>query len=797
MARRLTALLFLFFSPLVWAQEPGDAPLVADPERDRFTFANLAYERAERSRDATEKAIYYRKAVQLFSEFLSDFPRPREEAQVRYRLGTSYLYTGQPESAARQFRSILDRSPNGHIASLAAYRLASLRYERRDFSGAAPYFATSARAAEQAQLRHRALYFEANCYILAKNERKAREAFLKLVNDPERAKNAYYEKAALQVALMYQEEEDYEKALEYFVPLLTKGSSKETIGQALVGAGLASAKLDQPEQAKLYLETVLKSSEYKDYHLEAQAALMETAYLAKNYAEVFSIYRQRSIPAKGKVAAKLHLMAGKAAMAQDRFADGRDIFLKAERAFPQSDIAFDAAFRRVVCFFESDSQHVPVQVDAFEELYGGSQAGSKEIQLARLMKAETLFAKEDFRKAARVYNRITSRLLDEENRASMLHHKGWSLSESGDPNGAVQAFSEFLSSFPDDSRALETIAKRGESFLAAGNFESALKDFDTIIEKLPGQPLAALALQQSAEAQRKQDNLKDMVVRYDKLINDYPDLALRTKANAYYWIGWAMFKEDKYLESAEKLNEARKLDPANFNDLAGTRIVLAYYMAQDVDKLLVATNQIRKDIPGKELPPRVLTWLGIKSFERRDFESAVTYLNLVTNEDDPSETSSYIWKHLAKASVEIGDYTSALNAIEKVVDSEEHPVAKADALLDKGQAHLGLGQFAEAVSAVEKGLELQGQGKLNAELQLLLGDIAFGRKDYSEAAKKYVVTAELVVDRQLTPIAIYKAIKTLELNEDEATAKIYRDRLKAEYPNFTLNRRWIRGPEDL
>jgi len=777
------------------AQVPVDPALVANQERDLFEFADRYYRQGEKAKDQGHKQLYFDKAAIHFQRFVETFPRSKKIADARYRLGTAYLYTGRPDKASEQWRAVLNRHPKGRPTSLAAYRLATIRYQQRDFEGAAPYFAKSAAAAASSSQRQSSRYFEANCYTLAKNPRKAKAALEKLINDPGKDRNIYYARGMLQLGLIYQSEENYEDALRYFIPLMQKTIPSKIRGEAILNAGAACTELGQLEQADVYLETVLGTHEYKDHHEVAQKTLMLSAFKADNLPRVLKLYEQRAVGVSGKNAAKLHLLAGRAYYKKGSIDIAKIVFRRSEQALPKSKIAFEAAHRRLVCFYKTEAKTLIRQVDSFIQLYAGRHAGSPWIQTARLMKAETLFSEKEFAAAAAVYNKINTRLIDEKNRAGLLHHKGWCLAESGDPNGAIQSFSEFISSYPDDLRIPKTLTRRGEAYMEAGNYSQALKDFDRIINIDQTSLLAALCLQQSAALQRKQGNLKDMVVRYSLLLQHHPDIQVETRANAIYQIGYAFFKENNYIEAAKRFEEARQLDPQNFKDQAGSYKVLCYYMAKDVDNLLSAAEQIREDVPGKKLPPRTLTWLGIKSFERRDFRNAVTYLTLVADPSAPEETSTYIWKHLAKAAIQTGNYELSLRAIGNVLESEENPVAITDALLDKGLALLGTQKYAEAIEAAESGLELQRQGKLNAELQLLLGDIAFARKDYEEAARRYVVTAELVFDNQITPIAIYKTVKALEAKGDIQDVKRYSERLKKDFPNFKLQQRWIGGPE--
>lgn len=769
--------------------ERVDPTLVANPERDRFDFANQFFDAGQKSDRQFEKDRYHQRSVQLFQEFLETFPRSRYDADARYRLGVSQMELGQVADAKRNFRALVRRHPQHELAGLASYRMGSLEWAERDFQASAPHFETAA-AVAKGQLRQRALNF-AGFARLQLGEKQAAVRNFELILKEESPIDPYRGRAALQIGLVRQEAGQHEKALEYFATISAGSTAPSERGPALLAIAESRLALEQPEQAQITLETLLNSANLAKWHPAAQASLMATAYAAEDFERVLQLYGKSAIEGQGATPAKLHFIAGKAANKLERYTEAITFFARSERADPQTDLAFDAAYRRLLCFYNVEGANIPDQVDAFLEIYRGRHAAHEYIQAARLMKAETLFSQKRYLDAADVYNRINAQLIDKKNRPGLLFHKGWCLAASGDPNGAIQAFSRLLGDFRDSPFTAQALAKRGEAYLQSRDYDKAMRDFDALIEANDTSPaLVSLALQKSAVAALEKKNFPQVVDRFTRLIVKFPDLKPVTLANAHYSVGHAQLKLEKYEDAIAALENSRKLDPDTFNDAAGTKIALCYYMLQDPVGLLEAVGQVERDVPGKVLPERMITWLGIKSFERRDYENAVRYLARVIDHDKAGETKAFIWKQYAKANLEVGENEEALRSVNHVLETETNAVSLADAYLDKGRALLALTRYAEAIEAAEEGQRKQPRGLLNAELNILLGDIAYQREDYAASLKYYGTTAEFIADKRLKPIALHRAKVAAEKKGDAALAESYAALLSQNFPDYTPSSDW-------
>jgi tetratricopeptide (TPR) repeat protein len=268
------------------------------------------------------------------------------------------------------------------------------------------------------------------------------------------------------------------------------------------------------------------------------------------------------------------------------------------------------------------------------------------------------------------------------------------------------------------------------------------------------------------------------------LLQNIEDLDESHQAEANYWIGWGMVKNNTATEAIAKLEKARELRPDAYGKHAGILLALCHFAAQDVVKL---TTEINLAIDGGyigDIPDQVLQWTGMQAFNAGNQELAAKCLALVATPDEPRATPKEVWRYLAKARLATGDAKGALEAVDHVLEVEDNPAWKADGLLDRGNALLKLDQAAESRKAADEALALRPQGRTSAGLRVLVGDLEMKANDARKAAAEYLIVVNFHNDRELKPLALSKLIQALETQGDKTEAEKYRRQLEAEFPDW-------------
>jgi tetratricopeptide (TPR) repeat protein len=772
-----------FLAAQVPKAEPVDPALRPDSPNDLFLRAKNLYDAAQEATVLDNRLQYFARAAEIFTVYLNEFGNHPNAEMAWWYLGNSYYQGGHMDEGKRCFHTLLNRYGKGKWAAAAAYTLAADHYNKTEYNLAVPLFERFAQNAAKPEDKSRGNYFAGTCYRLLGRDREAIGAFQKVLADPAGALFAPQSKLAL--GHLSVKAGKLPEAIALYEEIVASPAPMKLRGEAALHAALSAIKLEQPDLAEKYLRKILTTPGMEDFRVDAQTALMSIDFAKQDYAAVVQTYRSTPLKATGEKEAARLMIVARSYMRLKQPQEALTHFREVERLVrPEDDMAFEASYYRLLCFFQIEGRHVPEQVDAFLRLYRKSRPDDARIHTAMLMKAETLFANKDIAGAAKAYSDISATRISEKNRAGLLYQRGWCLVEAGDPQGAIRSLSEFIDKYPEDSRVPSAHAKRAQAYAASAEPAKAIQDFDHLTKAGMPPELTSFAWLESARLRRTEGNLPDMIARYRALLENVKDLSPKLQAEANYWVGQGLTKTNSPKEAVPYLEKARALRPETYAKHAGLLLTLGYFASQEATKTAAEIDLAIKQEYDADIPPQILQWAGMQAFNAEDFAAAARFLNLVATPAEPRETAKEVWRYLAKARLEVGDAQGALAAVANVLDVEDNPGWKADALLDRGRALLALKQPAEARIAANEALDLRPQGRTNAGLRILSGDLALLDNDLAVAAKEYTIVVEFHDDKDLKPLALHKLIQVLDKQRDKAAADKYRQQLQSDFPDW-------------
>ncbi|MGC4016024.1 MAG: tetratricopeptide repeat protein [Luteolibacter sp.] len=792
------AILLLAAAPLtaqVPQAQPVDPALQADPGNDMFQRGKNLYDQGQASAAPEQRADMLQRAAAVFSDYLTQFPNHANAEPAWLYMGQSLYLSGRVDEGKRAFQTLINRFGKGPWVGAAAYTLAIDAFNKREYQTAAPLFQKYGDNANRPEDGARGYYYAAESYRAQNLDRQAGDLYRKVINSP--GAGPHVPMAKLGLANLLLKGNKHEDALPLFESVVTSEATPPARGEAALKAALSAIKLKKPELADKYLKLIAITPGMEKFRPDALSLLMETAMTDKDYQGVLDAYRKSGLEAADAIEASPDqkatydekkanrlMMAGRAYFQLKKTAEALRLFRQVESSIsPQSELAYQAAYYRILCFYAIDGEHLPDQVDAFVQIYRKSRGNDKNLHTALLMKAETLFNRNDYTKAAAAYSEIDVSLINEANRAGLLFNRGWCLAEAGDPQGAVKSLTKFITHYPKDSRLNKAMAKRAMAYVQAGEGAKAIDDFDKLATS-GDEEYARLAWTESARMRRDENNLPDMIVRYKGLLSKGGTLSSKLDAEANFYIGWGLVKTNAAKDSIPYLEKARTLQPDTFGKHAGLLLALGYFASQNLDKLTDEIDLAIEKQYAKELPDQALEWAGMQAYYANKFAAAARFLDRISNPDEPRETSKGIWRYLGKARYETGKYEEALKATLNVLEVEQDPALKADALLDKGRELFALKRDAEAQKAVDEATVMHVEGRTGAGLRLLTGDLNMRAGKAEDATHDYQYVVNWIDDRDLKPLAIWKLAKALEKKGDTAEAEKYREKLKKEFPNW-------------
>ncbi|MGN0821779.1 MAG: tol-pal system YbgF family protein [Akkermansia sp.] len=790
----------LLASASAWAQNADSRPLVTNEEADTYAIAEQLYTQARSPElDSVSRRSAMKRAGELFADFLKRFPKSSRYQKALYQCAVCQSEAGE-DAAANKSLAKLANETHGEYAAAAAYKLATQAAARNLNDTARGYFLIVLRETKRDNMKHAAIYRLGIVELAFNNRAEAESRFRSIMVMPGVAPDIM-QASIFALAQMKVEDGKDEEAYGLFLNLLNRHRPDDSIrGKAtLQAARLASRLGKSTESQNLYNRLTLIPGMEK-YAAEAQIETITQLYKAQKYAEVVSNIQQKhtSLDDKNKEAVRA-LIVGQSYMELKDYERAAEWFAVAEEAKPRTEMAADAGYRRVVCVQQMRSPRFITVAQHYLSTYAKEGAVTVDlpcVHLVRYMYADRLMLA-DVKNSARQFDVLNPDRLPDSVRADATYKKAWTAAQAelGDPIGTLD---HFIATYPTDKRLADALALRGRCLVKDNKVPQALKDFDRVIKEFPDSSAAPVCWQSAAQACSRVQKNAEMVKYYTGLIKCGGRVKPIALAEAHYNIACALYETDP-AKAVVSFEEARTQEPGQYANVVGLRLVQCYFKLQNAPKLTESLRELEKtnEASYKALPPAILRWAGWSCFQARDYISANKYMSdslaregreKYTDAEGKEQTrpkvEPLVWKTLAKARLELHLYEQGLEASGHYLDMEQQPYRKAEGMRDRAQLLIGLGRAEEAKEVCEAAIALGIDGPVKSAVFITLGDAYYVMKKYDDAAKTYGRVANVVSDKDLQPLSLYKITCALKKGGKPGEAAGYEETLKTRFPGW-------------
>ena len=778
---------------------PVPAPEPSDPGgeiRLSPTGTTMSPDQAQLSiADAFFAKKAYTMAAPEYEKYLGLYPEGADRATVLYRLGESYRLNGALNAAKNSYETLLAHFSNGEFIGSAAYRLADLYYEEKNYSGAlGMYRRASVRLKDQPKLANSAKFFVGRCLEAVGQKLEARMTYEELVNTT--TDNPFQDASRLSLALLLKEANRTADALKHVQALATKAQSPELKAEATVRSGLWLLDLEQPAKAADELRKALEMPEIGKWKEVAQLGLLQVLFDSGKYDEVIERYGTDGKEFTVEIKPQLLTLVAKAQAKLGKSKQALAAFEQVIKEFPTSPHARDAAYERLVVFYQTNDSSLITEIDKF--LVANPDAPKRD--QVQLMKAETLFKKQDYAAAAPIYELLdSSRSLTPALKGEALFKLAFCQIQTRDFERAVNTYTSFLSSFPTHKSAPTALFQRGVANLRLKATPAALKDFDQLITKHPKAKERETALQQKALVLGQQNDNERMAETFRILLKEYPDTAPAIAAEGNYWIGWVAYENKDYKTAAPALAKARELDKEQYFERASLRVMLSYFYQEEKDAVAREIDIYTKGGGKTQVPEEVLRWLG-QTYAKaaaaaedpeertRQLEQGAKYMEMLIGREDADPDDFLFY---ARTQLDLEQFEKAFGPLEKHLETLKDPLDRVQALLLLGEAQVGLKKLDAAQKTADAALTLQPDGVLNARARVLAGDIDVARGDAEKAAKIYESVSVVIDDESVTPGALEKGVGAYRAAGLDNDAKRLLNLLQSRYPEYAQRKKLL------
>ena len=559
-----------FFGSPATAQQPTQAVPVQQPKKsqeDVLDYADLLYAQKR-----------YALAAQQYQIFIREHPNSPNSQAGWFRLGECYLQVGQRSDAVTTFTHLIKTYKKGPFVGSAAYRLAVIRFNSKDYKGAVTFFELASTHLKSPDAKLQSRFYFARSLQLTQQPEKALEQYDRVMKDlpadtaKTQEKQRIRERCLLESARLFFDMGDLDKSLERFEELANTATSQEVKEEALVRGGLLAAEAGKPELSEKFLDQALRFSDTSPWKALAQVGAIFNAFTRKDYDKVVSIYSLGgTYGAPNDSRAKMLLVVGHSFRLQGDIKNAMMLYSTVENNYTKQPEGAEAGYRKLQLLHQTKDNTLPVEAERYALKQSQINNNSKFIDMAYLMKAEwhfdqaensaggpgSEFAKKNYEQAAKAYKAVRDTQIDAKYQVTRLYKQGWSEIESGNLQKGIVTLTRFIKNYPEHPLASSALAKRGTSYLALGDHAYALGDFEDMPKNYPDAPELEFAMQQIALLYGHKRDLPKMIEAYKALLKRFPETA--GKAEAHYWIGSGHFDLEQYEEAIPEL----KLRPAN------------------------------------------------------------------------------------------------------------------------------------------------------------------------------------------------------------------------------------------
>ena len=768
------------FAGSALAQVPAK-PLQADPAADQFLVAQLAYQEALDTEDPKLRNANFDAALLQFSRFLRFHPKHNNALKAWYYSAVSYQKTNQDDAARRCLNAVIEDGESGALVGSAAYQLATHYYDTKAWKEAEPLFGLASNESDNAATRQLALYRRALCLQKLEKPVETIAVLEQVLKDPD---SPFLDRAEIALAHYYKQNDRPADALAVFEKL-SNHSNPKTSADATLQAALLARDLKKPDLARSYFEKILDTPGLEQWRGEAQLSLLSEASRAEDHPRVIALFQKGRYKLKKEQEVRRLLMAIKAYQATGKEEETVALYQELEKLSPESKTGFEASYILLSRQYHAGAKDFSTRAAQFLKTHGKGQANDARTHNVRLMLGETQYKAKAFALAAETYAAIDLKHLDPQNHVGVRYRLANALLETKQQEPALATIADFLSHHVTDKRAPTLLAKRADTYAAAGNREAALKDYESLLIKTADPNLAEYAWAQKAGLHKEAKELKEFLECHRHLLADFPNRSAASKNASEFWIGWTLFRMNNFKECIPHLEKARQGDPKNLGHEATIHLALAHYSLQNLPGLEPELLRLLDNDTADKIGRNIFGWAGVTIANNdEDYERAWKLLPLAVDLSKVKETKTVVWRSYAKAAVEIGEFPSAIPALIILLERDENDYLKAESHYLTARSHFGLNALKDAHTAAEDALGLKPQGRLNAEIRLLLGDIALAEDDPENAAKYYVVVAELfsttIPEIQISALRrAATALEDLGTPEGRADAERYRKQLES------------------
>lgn len=537
---------------------------------------NLWVLRLNRARNT---AGQFDKVIQILGPQIDKLPSPTLQAEAHFIVGSSYLFSSNPEAAQQQLQASLEKDAKWAQADEVLLLLATVLAQRGQVQESAKVLQRLLSEYPNSAMRSNAEFRLAQLSAAEGDFSQALERYRKALEakpDPKLVGYAQYGKAW---SLMQQQK--YDEAVSELDALISKGEEPAVVVEAKLAKGISLRQAGKLEQAVTALNDFLNSKPEGErlgnglYELGlAQTQAKQFSLAADSFQRIRK--EQPNYPAMDKVLYEL----GWALKSQQKDDESVAVFSELTTSAPKSPLAAEAHYHLA-------------QVD---------------------------YAKGEYAKATEHYQ-AAAEASEPALKQKAIYKLGWSLYQQEQFEPAGEKFAQLAKEFPESTMIVPALFMSGECRFRQDQFAPALEFYRqarTALEKLTDRsPVPAqvqvLTYLHGAQCLREAKLWPEMQTWLQVILDKYNDSPFI--AQTMYELGYCYQNQNQTAEAIKAFSEVA--DKYRTEVAARSRFMLGelYFGQRDFTKAIPQFQRVMYGYGGESAAPEIKNWQARSAFE--------------------------------------------------------------------------------------------------------------------------------------------------------------------------------------
>jgi len=537
---------------------------------------------------------YSLEARTLYNQGLKANPKSLYNDVRKNSLAAMLMKEGRLEEAFEAFQKILRKSPKNIEARAGIFEIANKFYQENDYPRALKIFEAGAkRWPGELNEKPEINFAMAEIYFSQKNYKKARKHFFNLLNLAPASKNAH--KALNRIGDSFIVEGQYQNALAVFDE---SGKRKDK-------------KLDDKGKPVLDEEgnEILEITENTQYGRIRMAdigvrkprlKIRDIVFDVGPYYKPFKTYDKIFAEAQSvDILAEVTLSRGVAFLLEQNYLKAIDEFKKLlplgpeSRFFQEADRYIRQALIALVDRFAKQDGNLPILYsysDFISLPVGDVRNAQTLLQVGEAYQAIGMFAE-----AVKFYEKVKELDSQKTYQDRVFLNLGQIHLENSSYDEALIVGKSFLKNYPRSKWITDAMKLMADALKGKGDFSGALNAYNDLIPKAEDEAEIYFLI---GETYSDMNQLADAVQSYKKAISTYDRVERKIPEylqKAYYNLGIALYKLNRFGPALEALKSARELFPDNsLRDWADFLIIESLEKLGDPSKITEGLNRLVK-----------------------------------------------------------------------------------------------------------------------------------------------------------------------------------------------------------